>query len=54
VPVRAGARGVRALALDLDLAAARDKRVNARNDIFKDRRPEFYGPVSSARPRSRG
>ena len=44
---RAGARGVRALAATLDLAKARDKRFAGRNDIFGDRRPEFYGDVAS-------
>jgi len=47
VLARAGAAGVRALAVDLDLAQARDKRFGkTRNEIFKDRRPEFYGRVS--------
>jgi predicted amidohydrolase len=54
VLARAGARGIRALALDLDLAQARNKQVTRQNDIFADRRPEFYGPVASPRPRNRG
>jgi predicted amidohydrolase len=38
------------------LAQARDKRVNARNDVLADRRPELYGPVAAidgARPEHR-
>jgi len=45
----AGARAPRALAADLDLASARNKRFTARNDLMGDRRPEFYSDV--ARPR---
>ena len=46
VLARAGSAGVRALAVDLDLAQARAKKFGrTRNDIFKDRRPEFYGGV---------
>ena len=44
VLARAGSAGVRALVVDLDLAEARAKRFGStRNEIFKDRRPEFYG-----------
>jgi len=47
VLARAGAASVRALVVDLDLAQARAKKFGkTRNDIFKDRRPEFYGRVS--------
>jgi predicted amidohydrolase len=47
VLARAGSAGVRALAVDLDLAQARDKRFGrTRNDIFRDRRPEHYGRVA--------
>ncbi len=45
----AGARAPRALVADLDLARARNKRFTARNDLMRDRRPAFYGPL--ARPR---
>jgi len=46
VLARAGAAGTRALVADLDLAQARAKTFGrTRNDIFKDRRPEFYGRV---------
>jgi len=47
----AGASAARALACDLDLARARSKRFTARNDLMRDRRPEFYGPVASRRRR---
>ncbi len=29
----------------VELGLARDKRVTARNDLFRDRRPDIYGPV---------
>ena len=46
VLARAGSAGTRALVADLDLAQARAKKFGrTRNDIFKDRRPEFYGRV---------
>jgi predicted amidohydrolase len=32
---------------DLDLDAARDKRVSDHNDVLADRRPELYGPVNA-------
>ena len=54
VLARAGAKATRALAVNLDLAQARDKKVTGQNDIFDDRRPEFYGAVASPKPRSRG
>ena len=31
------------LTADCDLSRARDKRINPRNDLFADRRPELYG-----------
>ena len=31
---------------DCSLQAARDKRLGARNDVFKDRRPDLYRPMS--------
>ncbi len=31
--------------VEIDLDQARDKRRTAKNDIFKDRRPEFYGDL---------
>jgi predicted amidohydrolase len=33
---------------EVDLSAARDKSMTARNDLFADRRPEFYGAIASA------
>ena len=33
------------LAAPCDLAQARDKRLNAHNDVLTDRRPALYGPV---------
>jgi predicted amidohydrolase len=30
---------------DIDPKQARNKSVTARNELFKDRRPEFYGPL---------
>jgi predicted amidohydrolase len=35
------------LLADCDLAAARDKRINSRNDLLADRRPELYPRVTS-------
>lgn len=49
VVAAAGPRATRALVADLDLARARDKRFTARNDLVRDRRPEFYGPVAARR-----
>lgn len=34
----------------VNFAEARDKRVTARNDIFRDRRPDLYGPAPAAAP----
>ncbi len=34
------------LVADCDLPAARDKRINSRNDLFRDRRPELYPRVT--------
>jgi predicted amidohydrolase len=42
---RAPAATARAIAATLDLAQARDKRFTARNHLFTDRRPGFYGPL---------
>ncbi len=42
VLVRVGRTGVCANAVDLDLKAARDKRITPANDIFKDRRAGFF------------
>jgi predicted amidohydrolase len=39
-PVTAGWAGV--LSADCDLPRARDKRINAHNDLFADRRPDLY------------
>ena len=50
VLARAGTSAARTLATDLDLAQARNKKFGkTRNEIFKDRRPEFYGRVSEKR-----
>ena len=49
VVASAGASATRALVADLDLRRARDKRFTARNDLFGDRRPEFYGPLVARR-----
>jgi len=46
-PVLAGHPAV--LVADCDLARARDKRLNDRNDLFADRRPELYSPVAGGR-----
>jgi predicted amidohydrolase len=46
---RAGAARAAVLAADLPLLRARDKWFTERNHVFRDRRPEFYGPP--ARPR---
>jgi len=51
--VRAGARSPRALVATLDLAASRDKRFTSRNDLFGDRRPEFYAPLATRARRAR-
>ena len=45
----AGARGTKALVADLDLARSRDKRFTGRNELFRDRRPEFYGGLVGKR-----
>ena len=37
------------LVADCDLAAARDKRINSRNDLLADRRPELYQTCGSPR-----
>lgn len=42
VLVRAGRVRPRAQAAELDLKAARDKRITTLNNVFKDRREEFY------------
>ena len=39
------------LLADCDLARARHKRLNDHNDLFADRRPELYSPVSDRRPK---
>lgn len=49
VVAAAGARATRALVAELDPARARDKRFTARNDLVRDRRPEFYGPLAGRR-----
>jgi predicted amidohydrolase len=38
----AGAAEETLLAAELDLALARDKKLNQYNDLFRDRRPDFY------------
>jgi predicted amidohydrolase len=48
----APARATRAIAATIDLARARDKTFTPRNDLFGDRRPEFYDALARpARPR---
>jgi predicted amidohydrolase len=47
----AGAKGTKALAVGIDLARARDKTFTRRNQLFTDRRPEFYGALTLARGR---
>jgi predicted amidohydrolase len=47
VLVRADAEGEAEAAVDIDPAAARRKQINSRNDLFADRRPEFYAPLAS-------
>jgi predicted amidohydrolase len=42
LPVRAADHGEAEGVVDVDLAAAHRKRVTERNDLFADRRPEFY------------
>jgi predicted amidohydrolase len=42
----AGARTPKAIAATLDLARARDKTFTPRNDLMRDRRPEFYRRLS--------
>jgi predicted amidohydrolase len=49
VVASAGPSATKALAADLDLARARDKRFTARNDLFGDRRPEFYAALTARR-----
>ena len=52
VLARGGSSAEKALVADLDLAQARNKRFGkTRNEIFKDRRPEFYGPVAEKKTR---
>jgi len=36
--------------VEIDPAAARDKLVTPRNDLIRDRRPEFYGPLRGEEP----
>ncbi|MBI5074486.1 MAG: acyltransferase [Nitrospirae bacterium] len=40
--VRAGSDEEILMTADIDLSLARDKKLNQYNDLFKDRRPEFY------------
>jgi len=40
--VRAGADEKILMTAEIDLSLARDKKLNEYNDLFKDRRPEFY------------
>ena len=35
---------------EVDLSAARDKSMTAQNDLFADRRPEFYGGIAKNNP----
>jgi predicted amidohydrolase len=45
VLVRAPAEGEAEAAVAVDLALAHDKQINGRNDLFADRRPDFYAPL---------
>ncbi len=49
VLAQAGARGPKALVAGLDLARARNKVFTARNELFTDRRPAFYAPLTRTR-----
>jgi predicted amidohydrolase len=52
VLARAGSSSEKALVADIDLKQARNKKFGkTRNEIFRDRRPEFYGPVSEKKTR---
>ena len=42
VLVRLGKRGEGVRTVDVDLSLARDKKINRRNDLFRDRRPALY------------
>jgi len=44
-----GRRGDDLATATLDLAASRDKRIGARNDVLGDRRPELYRTLAAAR-----
>ncbi len=46
VLVRASADQPAADTVAIDIALARQKSINARNDLFTDRRPEFYQPLT--------
>jgi predicted amidohydrolase len=48
VLVRADSEGEAEAAVDIDPAAARRKQINAQNDLFADRRPEFYAALVDA------
>jgi predicted amidohydrolase len=42
---RAGSSTEEVAVVDIDMAAARDKKLNCYNDLFKDRRTAFYGDL---------
>jgi predicted amidohydrolase len=44
---RAGAESDEVGVAELDLAVVRDKKINALNDLFADRRPDYYGSICS-------
>lgn len=44
--VRASAGNAASASIDLDLTRARTKRIGEHNDVFADRRPEFYRTVA--------
>lgn len=46
VMVRAGKTAAVAMAVDCDLALARDKRLTAITPLFSNRRPEYYKPLT--------
>lgn len=42
---RAGADTEEIVTVQIDLLKARNKKINSLNDLFEDRRPEFYGEI---------
>ena len=44
---RAGKDSREGITTEIDVMAARDKRLNIYNDLFSDRKPEFYGDLTA-------